>query len=154
MLPLTLVAAPALAQGEPWALTPDERAYLDGRGPILYVHNPFSPPLSFTVNDHDVGIAPDLRHLMEVRLGLIFEHVVASNGTDMIARTLNGSVEWGIPFFTTKPNGIGLELAIAKSQVESMGGTIEHASVLGEGSIVTITLPAGHVVEPPAGAPR
>lgn len=45
------------------------------------------------------------------------------------------------PFITTKSNGTGLGLAVVKSLVEAHSGKIEVDSILGEGTIFTITLP-------------
>lgn len=44
-------------------------------------------------------------------------------------------------FFTTKPNGTGFGLAVAKKIVERHGGTIGLASEVGKGTRVTIDLP-------------
>lgn len=44
-------------------------------------------------------------------------------------------------FYTTKPTGTGVGLAMAKRLVERQGGTIDAASVLGEGATFTIRLP-------------
>lgn len=46
------------------------------------------------------------------------------------------------PFFTTKSRGTGLGLPTAKRLIELHGGSIEVASVLGEGTTVTVQLPA------------
>jgi two-component system, NtrC family, nitrogen regulation sensor histidine kinase NtrY len=46
------------------------------------------------------------------------------------------------PAFSTTSSGSGLGLAIARRLVESWGGTITLASRLGEGTTVTLTLPA------------
>ncbi len=45
------------------------------------------------------------------------------------------------PFYTTKPKGSGLGLAITRRLVEQHHGEIEIASVVGQGTTVTITLP-------------
>lgn len=45
------------------------------------------------------------------------------------------------PFYTTRENGTGLGLAIVRQLVESHDGTVRVDSVVGEGSIFTVTLP-------------
>ncbi len=45
------------------------------------------------------------------------------------------------PFFTTKPQGLGLGLPIAKRIIERFGGTLSIHSEPGHGSTVTIVLP-------------
>lgn len=46
------------------------------------------------------------------------------------------------PFFTTRPNGTGLGLAVVKAVVEGHGGSIAFDSSPGEGTTVTLHLPA------------
>ncbi len=45
------------------------------------------------------------------------------------------------PFYTTKPGGSGLGMAIAHKIIDSHGGSIDVASVLGKGTKVSIRLP-------------
>lgn len=46
------------------------------------------------------------------------------------------------PFFSTKRSGLGLGLALSRRIVERYGGTLDLASVEGEGTTVTMRLPA------------
>ena len=88
-----------------------------------------------------------------------------ADGGRLVVRTARESPEWvtvsiadtgaGIseenlkkifePLFTTKAKGIGLGLALVKTQVEAHGGTIgvESQGVPGEGSTFTVRLPLG-----------
>jgi two-component system, NtrC family, sensor histidine kinase HydH len=45
------------------------------------------------------------------------------------------------PFFTTKPNGLGLGLALAQRIIERYSGSISFSSVEGEGTTVTVSIP-------------
>jgi signal transduction histidine kinase len=47
------------------------------------------------------------------------------------------------PFFTTKDQGLGLGMPYAKKIIEQHGGTISLSSRLGEGTTISVVLPAG-----------
>ncbi|MBL8829320.1 MAG: hypothetical protein JNM18_20215, partial [Planctomycetaceae bacterium] len=47
------------------------------------------------------------------------------------------------PFFTTKPQGLGMGLAICRTIIESHGGTITVENVPNAGACFVIRLPAG-----------
>ncbi|HNS54368.1 MAG TPA: ATP-binding protein, partial [Syntrophales bacterium] len=70
---------------------------------------------------------------------------IGDTGTGMSAEQLARIFE---PFFTTKSQGLGLGLAMTRRVIEEHGGKIEIASVEGQGSEVTISLP----LTPPAEA--
>jgi signal transduction histidine kinase len=53
------------------------------------------------------------------------------------------------PFFTTKPTGVGLGLAIVAKIVDQHGGKIAVESRPGEGSIFCVTLPMDRAPSPP-----
>ena len=46
------------------------------------------------------------------------------------------------PFYTSKPQGLGLGLPLAKRMIERLGGTFEISSETGIGTTVALTLPA------------
>jgi Signal transduction histidine kinase len=48
----------------------------------------------------------------------------------------------GEPFFTTKPGGTGLGVAIAQRIVERHGGTLVFESAPGRGTVARVSLPA------------
>lgn len=59
------------------------------------------------------------------------------------------------PFFTTRPDGdgTGLGLSISKELAEKMGGSLTCASVVGEGTTMTLRLPCWSEAAPQAATP-
>jgi CheY-like chemotaxis protein len=76
---------------------------------------------------------------------------VADNGPGIPPETLESVFD---PFFSTKPGGTGLGLAVAHSIVRRHGGEISATSVPGAGATFRLRLPAGDPVlvatDPPA----
>jgi two-component system sporulation sensor kinase A len=66
------------------------------------------------------------------------EIVVRDSGTGMPQQII-GKI-W-TPFFTTKAKGMGLGLPICKRIVEAHGGQLSVRSIVGKGSVFTLTLP-------------
>jgi C4-dicarboxylate-specific signal transduction histidine kinase len=57
------------------------------------------------------------------------------------------------PFFTTKPHGLGIGLAIARTIVEAHGGSIRARNAPGGGAIFTISLRLREALEAAAAPP-
>ena len=51
------------------------------------------------------------------------------------------------PYFTTKPDGVGLGLAMAKKVMTAHQGTIELHSEVGQGTTVTLSCPLAYARE-------
>jgi signal transduction histidine kinase len=79
------------------------------------------------------------------------EIAVHDTGPGIAAGTLDSIWE---PYVTTKPGGTGLGLAIVRQTVLAHGGSVAAASAAGEGTTITLTLPASgtpHAHEVPNG---
>jgi PAS domain S-box-containing protein len=82
-----------------------------------------------------------------VRISLVtaekgIEIAVTDTGQGMTVKVLRKIFS---PFFTTKPDGTGLGLALSRKIVEDHGGKLRASSELGKGSTFTVVLP----LEPP-----
>ncbi len=71
--------------------------------------------------------------------GRVLIHI-EDNGCGMSPSQLRDAFR---PFYTTKPEGTGLGLMLARKMVTRMNGTVEISSVLGEGTAVDIFIPEG-----------
>jgi signal transduction histidine kinase len=78
-------------------------------------------------------------HLSALRKGENVEIVVSDTGGGMDAETLRRVAE---PFFTTRPDGSGLGIYLAQTLTEKMAGRMFIRSREGEGTSVSIVLPA------------
>jgi signal transduction histidine kinase len=58
------------------------------------------------------------------------------------------------PYFTTKPDGTGLELPIALRIIQAHGGTLDVSSIPGQGATVEVRLPYGPHTLRAAGTPH
>ncbi len=67
------------------------------------------------------------------------EITVRDTGRGMPAETLN---RLGTPFFSTREEGTGLGVVLARSVVAQHGGTLRYESEPGKGTTATLTLPA------------
>jgi signal transduction histidine kinase/ActR/RegA family two-component response regulator len=90
--------------------------------------------------DHAFGLHP----------GRYLRLTVSDTGAGMDAATLARVSE---PFFTTKPvgRGTGLGLAMARGFADQSGGALRIESTAGEGTSVTLWLPASAEADPAAG---
>ncbi len=152
---LSEVIAEAIALTQPrWKLLPV------AKGVVLTLHEQVEPGL---------GVLGDATELREVITNLIHNAVeampdggqltinaarqdtqvvltVGDTGIGMDVATQERAFE---PFFTTKVAGTGLGLLVVQDIIEHHGGTIGVASVPGQGTTFTVTLPAVAAPPPP-----
>ena len=123
--------------------------------------------LSLTLADRLPMVPGDRVHLQQVLLNLILNSLDAMNGNATEDRELtvrvkangagflevsvrdcghgltpNASRELFEPFYTTKPNGMGMGLAISRTIIEAHGGKIRAENNPDRGATFTFTLPA------------
>ncbi len=79
------------------------------------------------------------------------EYWVADTGPGMSAEVLAHCKDL---FFTTKPSGTGIGLALCAQTVEAMGGRLDIASAPGRGTRATVTVPTARPAPDPAGDRR
>ena len=75
---------------------------------------------------------------------------VEDTGAGMSAETLARAFDM---FFTTKPQGTGLGMAIARSVVERHGGELRLDSAPGQGTTASVRLPLEGAFAPDGGRP-
>lgn len=93
-----------------------------------------------TIRTRNFSIAPDnTSHHMDLRPGRYVSLLVQDTGCGMDEQTVARAFE---PFFSTKFQGRGMGLAAAYGIVKTHGGDIRLTSQPGEGTSVTIYLPA------------
>jgi two-component system sensor histidine kinase HydH len=68
------------------------------------------------------------------------ELVVRDTGRGMAAETLR---RIGTPFFTTREDGTGLGVVLARTAIAQHGGSLRYESEVGKGTRVSVTLPRG-----------
>lgn len=97
-------------------------------------------------------VAPREEHPAALKPGPYLRLAVADSGQGMDAATLARATE---PFFTTKAKGkgTGLGLAMARGFAEQSGGGLAIESAPGQGTTVTLWLPAGDALPAQARAP-
>ena len=83
--------------------------------------------------------------LSAIPRGSTVEIVIADTGEGMDAETLRRAAE---PFFTTRTDGSGLGIYLAQALTEKMGGRMIIKSRAGQGTSVTLILPAGDTEQP------
>ncbi len=74
---------------------------------------------------------------------------IEDTGNGIPAENLNSIFR---PFFTTKGNGTGLGLSLAKRMIEEHGGRIEVSSEVGRGTVFRVLLPLRRIAAEMANA--
>jgi signal transduction histidine kinase len=98
--------------------------------------------LNLIVNAFDaMGDRAGSERIVTVRTGIasgLAEFSVSDSGTCIPAERLPEIFE---PFYSTKPSGMGMGLSIARTIVESHGGTISAENQPHGGAVLTVRLP-------------
>jgi two-component system nitrogen regulation sensor histidine kinase NtrY len=96
--------------------------------------------INLVKNAHESGSAPS-EIVVAVRRNLDGIVVrVSDRGTGMSEEVLRHAL---VPFYTTKPAGSGLGLALCNEIIEAHGGRLRLQATAGGGAVVTCWLPAG-----------
>jgi signal transduction histidine kinase len=96
--------------------------------------------LNLTTNARDAMPTGGVLSIRARDLGGTLELTIGDNGCGIASELLPRIQE---PFFTTKPNGNGLGLAICRSIIRNVAGRMEIESRVGSGTQITLFLPAG-----------
>ena len=83
--------------------------------------------------------------MMTTVIAVTTELVVRDEGRGMSEATL---ARVGTAFFTTRPDGTGLGVVVARGAIEQHGGQLSITSSEGAGATVTITLPRDPMAKP------
>ena len=78
--------------------------------------------------------------------------VLKRTGTEARQRCIRSSQRVGTPFYTTRAEGTGLGVVLARTVIVQHGGEMNYQSIVGRGTTVRVTLPA-RPIAPPLGQP-
>lgn len=84
---------------------------------------------------------------LQDRTNPFFEVSISDQGCGIAAENISRIFE---PYFTTKPKGNGLGLAIVNSIISKCNGSISVSSQIGKGSVLTVCLPVATTVVQPS----